>query len=56
MIASSNTVHSSVKPENYQAQVLATRVYGNYANLNEPVDPALEKLIGRVPMSQCCQG
>lgn len=50
MIASSNTVHSSVKPENYQAQVLATRVYGTYTNLNEPVDTELEKLIGNIPM------
>jgi uroporphyrinogen decarboxylase len=48
MIASSNSVHSSVRPENYQALVMATRTYGNYGHLDEAVDPALEARIGRI--------
>jgi uroporphyrinogen decarboxylase len=48
MIASSNSVHSSVRPENYQALVMATRTYGNYGHLDEAIDPALEARIGHI--------
>lgn len=51
MIASSNTVHSSVKPENYHAMVMATRTYGHTGHLNEPIDPALEASIGQIPVT-----
>jgi uroporphyrinogen decarboxylase len=50
MIASSNTIHSGVKPENYQALVLSTRVYGHYGKLCEPISLELEESIGVVPM------
>jgi uroporphyrinogen decarboxylase len=50
MIASSNSIHSGVRPENFQAQELAARVYGTYGRLDEVADPALEMLIGRIPM------
>ena len=52
MIASSNSIHSGVRPENYQAQVLAARVYGTYGQLDEVADPELEALIGRIPMTK----
>lgn len=52
MIASSNTVHSGVKPENYHAMVLATRVYGQYGRLNEAADKEMEASIGRIPLGQ----
>jgi uroporphyrinogen decarboxylase len=48
MIASSNSIHSSVRPENYQALVMATRTYGNYGHLDEAIDPALEARIWRI--------
>jgi uroporphyrinogen decarboxylase len=35
MIASSNSLHASVKPENYAAMVWATRAYGQYDQLNK---------------------
>jgi uroporphyrinogen decarboxylase len=50
MIASSNSIHSGVRPENFQAQELATRVYGTYGKLDEVADAELEALIGRIPM------
>ena len=50
MIASSNTVHSSVRPENYHAMVTATRTYGNYGRLNQPISPELEASIGKIPI------
>ncbi len=50
MIASSNTVHSSVRPENYQALVRAIQTYGNYGRLNEPISSDLEASIGQVPL------
>jgi hypothetical protein len=48
MIASSNSIHSSVRPENYQALVMATRTYGSYGHLDEAIDPALEARIWRI--------
>jgi uroporphyrinogen decarboxylase len=51
MIASSNTIHSSVKPENYQAMVMAARTYGNYGHLNQAANPELELCIGKIPIS-----
>jgi uroporphyrinogen decarboxylase len=50
MIASSNTIHSSVRPENYQAMVTAVRTYGNYGHLNEVINPALAASIGKIPL------
>ncbi len=50
MIASSNSIHSGVRPENFQAQELTTRVFGTYAKLDKVADPELEALIGRIPM------
>ncbi len=50
MIASSNSIHSSVRPENYQAMVMATRTYGNYGHLDEPISRELEASIGRIPL------
>ncbi len=49
MIASSNTVHSSVRPENYHAMIMATRTYGNSGCLNQPISPAMEASIGKIP-------
>ncbi|MCJ7519008.1 MAG: hypothetical protein MUO42_04970 [Anaerolineaceae bacterium] len=49
-ISSSNTVHSSVKPENYHALVMATRTYGNYANLDNPINLDIEMSIGKIPI------
>jgi uroporphyrinogen decarboxylase len=51
MIASSNTIHSSVKPESYQAMVMAIRTYGNYGHLNEAISPTLEASIGHIPIA-----
>jgi uroporphyrinogen decarboxylase len=56
MIASSNSIHSSVRPENYQALVMATRTYGNYGHLDEAIDPALEARIGKVPLAGTIAG
>jgi uroporphyrinogen decarboxylase len=36
ILASSNSIHPAVKPENYLAMVEAARKYGNY-----PIDPNL---------------
>ncbi len=33
MIASANSIHSKVKPENYIAMLKAARKYGNYSHL-----------------------
>jgi len=33
IIASANSIHSKVKPENYLAMLKATRLYGNYSHL-----------------------
>jgi len=49
-ISSSNTVHSSVKPENYHAMVMATRTYGNYNQLDSPISNKLEASIGKIPI------
>lgn len=49
MIASSNTIHSSVQPANYQAMVRATQTYGHYRCLNEPVNADFEATSGVVP-------
>jgi uroporphyrinogen decarboxylase len=51
MIASSNTIHSSVRPENYHAMVMATRTYGWYGSLGQAINPALESSIGKIPIS-----
>ena len=56
MIASSNTVHSSVRPENYQALVRATQTYGNYSCLNQPISAELEASIGKVPLRPALGG
>jgi uroporphyrinogen decarboxylase len=50
LIASSNTIHSSVRPENYHALVTATETYGWYGCLGEPIDVAFEAAIGKVPL------
>jgi len=50
MIASSNTIHSGVKPENYHAMVMATRTYGCYASLGQAIDLQLEESIGQIPI------
>ncbi|MCC7451010.1 MAG: hypothetical protein IT324_26580 [Anaerolineae bacterium] len=50
MIASSNTIHSSVRPENYHAMLMAIRTYGNYGCLNQPISAAMEASIGKVPI------
>ena len=52
MIASSNSIHSGVRPENFQAQVLTARVYGHYGRLDEVADPALAEWIGRIPVTR----
>ena len=49
-ISSSNTVHSSVKPENYHALVTATRTYGNYGYLDQAINNELESSIGKIPI------
>ena len=51
-IASSNSIHSSVRPENYHALVMATRTYGNYGCLNEPISPEMEASIGKIPIKR----
>lgn len=51
MIASSNTVHSSVRPENYHALVMAIRTYGCYGSLGQAIDPAQEPSIGKIPIT-----
>ena len=50
MIASSNVPHATVRPANYHAMVLATRAYGVYGRLDEPISAALEASIGKVPI------
>jgi len=50
MIASSNSIHSGVKPENYHAMVTAAHVYGNYSSLNEPISLEFENNIGKIPI------
>lgn len=50
MISSSNTVHSSVRPENYHAMVTAVQTYGYYGKLNEPLSDELEAAIGKIPI------
>ncbi len=50
IIASSNTIHSSVRPENYHALVTATQTYGWYGHLDQPISPEMEFSIGRVPI------
>jgi uroporphyrinogen decarboxylase len=50
MIASSNTIHSSVRPENYHAMVTATKTYGWYGKLDQPISPEMESSIGKVPI------
>jgi uroporphyrinogen decarboxylase len=54
MIASSNTVHSSVRPENYHAMVVATRTYGHYGHLDQPISARLESSIGKIPIQADC--
>jgi uroporphyrinogen decarboxylase len=49
IIASSNTIHSSVRPENYQALVRAIQAYGWTGRLNEPASAEVEASIGKVP-------
>jgi len=49
-ISSSNSIVVSVKPENYQAMVLAARVYGNYGQLDEPANLELLSKIGQIPL------
>lgn len=36
-ISSSNSIHSSVLPENYHAMVTTTKIYGNYSSLNQAI-------------------
>ena len=50
MIASSNTIHSGVRPENYHAMVIATRTYGCYVSLGQAIDPHIEESIGKIPL------
>lgn len=50
IIASSNTIHSSVRPENYHALVTAIQTYGCYRHLNQPISPEMEASIGIVPI------
>ncbi len=50
LIASSNTIHASVRPENYHAMVTATRTYGCYGNLGRPISAELERSIGKIPL------
>jgi uroporphyrinogen decarboxylase len=50
MIASSNTIHSSVLPGNYHAMVMSTQTYGWYGLLDKPINLEMEALIGRVPI------
>jgi uroporphyrinogen decarboxylase len=50
LIASSNTIHSSVRPENYHALVTATQTYGWYHALGKPINAQLEATIGKVPI------
>lgn len=50
MIASSNSIHSGVKPDNYHAMIAATRVYGNYTSLGKSFNPDLEAGIGKIPI------
>jgi uroporphyrinogen decarboxylase len=52
MIASSNTIHSSVRPENYKAMVMSTRAYGNYGHLNVAADGELEADFGLLPLQR----
>jgi len=47
-ISSSNTVHSSVKPENYHALVMATRTYGNYGYLDHAISKEFASSIGKI--------
>ena len=49
-ISSSNSVHSSVKPENYPALVMATRAYGNYEYLDQAISKELVSNIGKIPI------
>jgi hypothetical protein len=35
IIASANSIHPYVRPENYIAMLLATRKFGNYEHLGE---------------------
>jgi uroporphyrinogen decarboxylase len=51
MIASSNTIHMSVRPANYHAMVMATRTYGVYGHLGQAVSAEMEAGIGKVPIS-----
>lgn len=51
-ISSSNSIHSSVKPENYHAMVTATKIYGNYACLNQAIDSNLISSIGKIPIKK----
>jgi len=50
IIASSNTIHSSVRPENYQALVRAIQAYSWTGRLNEPASAEVEASIGKVPV------
>jgi len=49
-ISSSNSIHSSVKPENYQALVAATQIYGNYGKLDQAINDGLLSNIGKIPV------
>jgi uroporphyrinogen decarboxylase len=51
MIASSNSVHMGVRPENYHAMVIATLVYGSYGSLGTSISPTLEATIGKIPIT-----
>ncbi len=55
MIASSNTVHASVRPQNYHAMVMAIRTYGNYGCLNQPISAEMEAAIGKIPLQPAMQ-
>jgi uroporphyrinogen decarboxylase len=52
IIASSNTIHSSVRPENYHALITAIQTYGCYGHLNQPISPEMEASIGIIPVKK----
>lgn len=50
IIASSNTIHSSVRPQNYHALVTAIHTYGWYGHLNQAISSEIEASIGIIPI------
>jgi uroporphyrinogen decarboxylase len=50
IIASSNTIHSSVRPENYHALVTTVQTYGCYGHLDQPISSEMEASIGKIPI------